>query len=96
MRREYRRRREFVIARLNEIGLSCHKPEGAFYAFPSIKNTGLSSLEFSSRLLKKEKVAVVPGTAFGPSGEGYLRISYATDFDKLKEAMERMERFLKS
>ena len=96
MKREYRRRREFVIARLNEIGLSCHKPEGAFYAFPSIKKTGLSSLEFSSRLLKQEKVAVVPGTAFGPSGEGYIRISYATGFDKLKEAMEKIERFLKA
>ncbi|MFA6320528.1 MAG: aminotransferase class I/II-fold pyridoxal phosphate-dependent enzyme [Candidatus Omnitrophota bacterium] len=96
MKREYRRRREFVITRLNEMGLPCHKPEGAFYAFPSIKETGLSSLEFSSRLLKQEKVAVVPGTAFGPSGEGYVRISYATGFDKLKEAMLRTERFLKS
>lgn len=94
MKREYRRRREFVISRLNEMGLSCHKPEGAFYAFPSIKKTGLSSMEFSNRLLKQEKVAVVPGTAFGASGEGYVRISYATSFDKLKEAMHRMERFL--
>ncbi|MFA5143507.1 MAG: aminotransferase class I/II-fold pyridoxal phosphate-dependent enzyme [Candidatus Omnitrophota bacterium] len=96
MKREYRRRREFIIARLNEIGLVCHKPEGAFYAFPSIKRFGLSSLEFSSRLLKKEKVAVVPGTAFGVSGEGYIRISYATGFDKLKEALIRIERFLKT
>ncbi|MDD3905806.1 MAG: aminotransferase class I/II-fold pyridoxal phosphate-dependent enzyme [Candidatus Omnitrophica bacterium] len=96
MKREYRRRREFVIARLNEMGLSCHKPEGAFYAFPSIKKFGLSSLEFSSRLLKEEKVAVVPGTAFGSCGEGYVRISYATGFDKLKEAMNRMERFLQN
>ena len=94
MKREYRRRREFVIARLNEMGLSCHKPEGAFYAFPSVKKFGLSSLEFSSQLLKEEKVAVVPGTAFGSSGEGYVRISYATGFDKLKEALARMERFL--
>ena len=96
MKREYRRRREFVIARLNEIGLLCHKPEGAFYAFPSIEKSGLSSLEFASRLLKQEKVAVVPGTAFGRSGEGYVRISYATGFDKLKEAMGRIERFLSS
>ena len=96
MKREYRRRREFVIARLNEIGLPCHRPEGAFYAFPSIKKFGLSSLEFSSRLLKQEKVAVVPGTAFGDSGEGYIRISYATGFDRLKEAMERIDRFLKT
>lgn len=94
MKREYRRRREFVIARLNEMGLQCHKPEGAFYAFPSVKKFGLPSLEFSSRLLKEEKVAVVPGTAFGASGEGYVRISYATGFDKLKEALARMERFL--
>ncbi len=96
MKREYRRRREFVISRLNEMGLSCHKPEGAFYAFPSIKKSGLSSLEFSSRLLKCEKVAVVPGTAFGASGEGYVRISYAAGFDKLKEAMDRIERFCSS
>lgn len=96
MKREYRRRREFVISRLNEIGLPCHTPEGAFYAFPSIKGTGLSSMEFSKGLLKKEKVAVVPGTAFGPSGEGYVRISYASSLEKLKEALSRMERFLSS
>ena len=95
MKREYRRRREFVIAGLNEIGLPCHKPEGAFYAFPSIKRTGLSSLEFSRRLLKKEKVAVVPGTAFGPVGEGHIRISYASSLDNLKEAISRMKRFLR-
>lgn len=96
MKREYRRRREFVVARLNEIGLPCHKPEGAFYAFPSIRKWGLSSLAFSKELLDQEKVAVVPGTAFGPSGEGFLRLSYASNMDKLKEAMDRMERFLKS
>jgi aminotransferase len=95
MKREYRRRREFVISRLNEIGLKCHKPEGAFYAFPSIKGTALSSLDFSKGLLKKEKVAVVPGTAFGPSGEGYIRISYASSLENLREALIRMERFLK-
>jgi aminotransferase len=81
---------------LNEIGLSCHKPEGAFYAFPSIKKYGLSSIEFASMLLKKEKVAVVPGTAFGPSGEGYLRLSYAASLDKLKDALGRIENFLLS
>ncbi|MFH1189872.1 MAG: aminotransferase class I/II-fold pyridoxal phosphate-dependent enzyme [Candidatus Omnitrophota bacterium] len=96
MKREYKRRREFVISRLNEIGLSCHRPEGAFYAFPSIKKTRLSSLEFSKRLLDREKVAVVPGTAFGSLGEGYLRISYASNMDKLKEALLRIERFVKS
>lgn len=96
MKREYRRRRELVISRLNEMGLSCHKPEGAFYAFPSIKSTGLSSMDFSKELLKREKVAVVPGTAFGESGEGYVRISYASGIDKLKEALDRIERFLKA
>ncbi len=96
MKREYKRRRTFVIYRLNEIGLACHIPEGAFYAFPSIKKTGLSSLEFSQELLKKEKVAVVPGTAFGSLGEGYLRISYASNMDKLKEALLRIERFVKT
>lgn len=95
MKREYRRRRELVVSRLNEIGLACHTPEGAFYAFPSIKSTGLSSLEFSKRLLEREKVAVVPGTAFGASGEGYIRISYASSLENLKEALVRMERFLK-
>lgn len=96
MKREYKRRREFVISRLNEIGLSCHRPEGAFYAFPSIKKTGLSSLEFSKKLLEREKVAVVPGTAFGSLGEGYLRISYASSMDRLKEALSRIERFMKT
>ena len=94
MKREYRRRREFVISALNEIGLVCHNPEGAFYAFPSIKKSGLSSMEFSKRLLDKERVAVVPGTAFGPSGEGYIRISYASSLDNLKEALSRIKRFL--
>ncbi len=94
MKREYKRRREFVVSRLNEIGLSCHKPEGTFYAFPSIKSSGLSSMEFARELLKKEKVAVVPGTAFGPSGEGHIRISYASSLDRLKEALARIEIFL--
>lgn len=94
MKREYRRRKEYVVSRLNEIGLSCHEPNGAFYAFPSIKKSGLSSMEFSKALLKEEKVAVVPGTAFGPSGEGYIRISYASSLDKLKEALNRIERFI--
>jgi aminotransferase len=94
MKREYRRRREYTISRLNGIGLECHKPEGAFYAFPSIKSTGLSSMKFSEGLLKQEKVAVVPGTAFGASGEGYVRISYASNLDKIKEALDRMGRFV--
>ncbi|MDP2912733.1 MAG: aminotransferase class I/II-fold pyridoxal phosphate-dependent enzyme [Candidatus Omnitrophota bacterium] len=95
MKREYRRRRQFVVSRLNEIGLSCHMPEGAFYAFPSIRSTGMSSMEFAGKLLASQKVAVVPGTAFGASGEGHVRISYASSFENLKEALSRMERFLK-
>lgn len=95
MKREYKRRREFVISRLNEIGLLCHHPEGAFYAFPSVRSTGLSSMDFANKLLKNEKVAVVPGTAFGPSGEGYIRISYASSIEKLREALARIEKFIK-
>jgi len=96
MKREYRRRREFVIAGLNELGLTCHKPEGAFYAFPSIKSAGLSSMEFCQRLLETQRVAVVPGTAFGPLGEGYVRISYASSLSNLREALSRMRAFLAS
>ncbi|MDD5254816.1 MAG: aminotransferase class I/II-fold pyridoxal phosphate-dependent enzyme [Candidatus Omnitrophica bacterium] len=95
MKREYRRRRELVVSRLNDLGLSCRKPEGAFYAFPSIKKTGLSSMQFSEKLLKEQKVAVVPGTAFGTPGEGYVRISYASSTENLKEALNRIEIFLK-
>ncbi|MEW6075295.1 MAG: aminotransferase class I/II-fold pyridoxal phosphate-dependent enzyme [Candidatus Omnitrophota bacterium] len=94
MKKEYKRRREFVVTELNRIGLTCHKPEGAFYAFPSIRATALSSMDFSQRLLKEEKVAVVPGTAFGKPGEGYIRISYASSMDNLKEALRRIEHFL--
>lgn len=95
MRNEYKRRREFVVDELNRLGLSCHKPEGAFYVFPSIKNTGYNSLDFATKLLQKKKVAVVPGTAFGPSGEGHIRISYASSFESLKEALSRISNFLK-
>ncbi|MBN2831623.1 MAG: aminotransferase class I/II-fold pyridoxal phosphate-dependent enzyme [Candidatus Omnitrophica bacterium] len=94
MKREYVRRREFIIEGLNEIGLTCHKPQGAFYAFPSIKKTGLKSLDFAQRLLKEEKVAVIPSTAFGLQLEDYIRISYASSFDNLKEALRRMKSFL--
>jgi aminotransferase len=94
MKREYRRRREFIVDRLNEIGLGCAKPEGAFYVFPSIEDTGMGCVEFAKELLKKEKVAVVPGTAFGSQGKGYIRISYATNMPDLKEACLRIERFV--
>jgi aminotransferase len=96
MKREYRRRREFIVDKLNSLGLECAKPEGAFYAFPSIKKTGLSALDFARALLNKEKVAVVPGTAFGRGLDGYIRISYASSFQNLKEAMERIGNFLKN
>ncbi|MBU1061348.1 MAG: aminotransferase class I/II-fold pyridoxal phosphate-dependent enzyme [Candidatus Omnitrophica bacterium] len=96
MKREYKRRREFIVERLNEIGLLCPKPDGAFYVFPSIENTGMDSLEFAKKLLKKEKVAVVPGTAFGSQGKGHIRISYASCMSDLKEACVRIERFLKA
>ncbi len=94
MKREYRRRRSFIVDGLNRIGLDCALPQGAFYAFASVKKSGLSSIEFCRRLLKEEKVAVVPGTAFGDNGEGYVRISYAAAMDKIKEALGRMQRFL--
>ena len=94
MKREYNRRREFMFAELNLLGLKCLKPQGAFYLFPSIKSTGLSAMDFSRKLLAEKKVAVVPGTAFGPSGEGYIRISYASSLDNLKEALIRLKSFL--
>jgi aminotransferase len=96
MKREYKRRREFIVSKLNEIGLYCAMPEGTFYVFPSIKNTGMRSVEFAESLLHKEKVAVVPGTAFGSQGEGHIRIAYASSMENLKEATERMGHFLKS
>ena len=95
MKREYGRRREFVVDGLNRIGLTCHKPQGAFYAFASIMGVGVTSMDFCQQLLKEQKVAVIPGNAFGSSGEGYIRISYASSFDNLKEALRRMEIFLK-
>jgi len=96
MKREYSRRREFIVDRLNGMGLMCPKPEGAFYAFPSVKNTGMDSVEFAKKLLKKERVAVVPGTAFSREGKEHIRISYATGMSDLKEACVRIERFLRS
>lgn len=95
MREEYKRRRNFVVKSLNQMGLKCNMPQGAFYAFCSIESTGLDATEFSNRLLKTQKVAVVPGTAFSPSGKGFIRISYATSMENLKEAMNRIDKFLK-
>ena len=94
MRSDYERRRNYVVNRLNEIGLPCHSPKGAFYVFPNITPTGLKSKDFSLRLLKSKKVAVVPGSAFGVSGEGFVRCCFATGLDKLKEATVRIEQFI--
>ena len=94
MRSDYERRRNFVVKRFNEIGLPCHLPKGAFYAFPRIATTRLKSKDFSLQLLKAKRVAVVPGSAFGPSGEGYVRCCFATGMEKLKEALDRIENFV--
>jgi aminotransferase len=94
MRDEYHQRRDFLVKRLNAMGLDCHTPGGAFYVFPDIRETGLSSKDFAMRLLEQESVAAVPGGAFGPSGEGFLRCCYATGMEDLRTAMDRMERFV--
>lgn len=95
MRESYDQRRRFVLHAFEEMGLECFEPHGAFYTFPSIKRLGMTSDEFANRLLREEKVAVVPGTAFGACGEGYLRVSYAYSLKNLKEALGRMARFVK-
>jgi aminotransferase len=95
MQQSYRRRRNFIVKSFNDIGLECHNPGGAFYAFPSIRSTGLTSQEFAEKLLMEEKVAVVPGDVFGESGEGHVRCSYASSMEQLKEAITRIERFVK-
>lgn len=95
MRESYDQRRRYLIHAFKEMGLECFEPHGAFYTFPSIKRFGMTSDEFATRLLREEKVAVVPGTAFGDCGGGYLRISYAYSLKNLKEALSRMDRFIK-
>ena len=95
MREAYDQRRRFVLHAFKEMGLDCFEPEGAFYAFPSIKRFGMTSDEFATRFLREEKVAVVPGTAFGASGEGFLRVSYAYSLKNLKAALGRMANFVK-
>ncbi|MBI4185911.1 MAG: aminotransferase class I/II-fold pyridoxal phosphate-dependent enzyme [Chloroflexi bacterium] len=93
---DYNRRRQFIVSGLNDIGLSCFEPRGAFYAFPSIKGTGLTSEEFAEKLLVEERVAAVPGSAFGQCGEGYIRCCYATSLADIEEALTRMKRFVKN
>ena len=94
MRAAYDGRRRYLMHRFKEMGLSCFEPYGAFYVFPCIKEFGMSSEEFATKLLEKERVAVVPGSAFGDCGEDYLRISYAYSLEDLKIALERLERFV--
>jgi aminotransferase len=91
---EYRRRRNYIAAAFAEMGLECHRPLGAFYAFPSVAKFGLPAKEFSLQLLREEKVAVVPGSAFGACGEGFVRCAYATSMDNIKEALSRLGRFI--
>lgn len=96
MRNSYRRRRNYMVQSLNKMGLECHTPGGAFYVFPSIKSTGLTSEEFAEELLIQEKVAVVPGNVFGECGEGYIRCSYAASMEQLQESMKRIQRFIRT
>lgn len=95
MRESYDERRRFVLFTLKEMGLPCFEPEGAFYVFPCIREFGMTSDEFATNLLKEEKVAIVPGTAFGNCGEGYLRISYAYSIESLKKALKRLENYVR-
>jgi aminotransferase len=95
MRQEYDRRRRLIVRGLNEIGLKTFEPQGAFYAFPSVGVSGMSDEEFAERLLNEEQVAVVPGNAFGAGGDGFVRCSYATAYEKIEQALERMHRFLR-
>lgn len=94
MRADYDIRRRLIVGKLNEIGLSCFEPLGAFYAFPCIKSTGLSSDEFATRLVKEKRIAVVPGSAFGECGEGFIRISYAQSLKNIRIALKRIEEFV--
>ena len=90
---EYRRRRNYLVGAFRDLGIECHQPLGAFYAFPSVKRFGISARDFALRLLHEEKVAVVPGTAFGECGEGFVRCAYATSLENIKEAVKRIQRF---
>lgn len=94
MREQYRRRRDFLVRRFNELGLKCHLPRGAFYAFPAVSVSGLTDRDFAVELLKTERVALVPGSAFGPNGAGFVRACFATSYEQLIEASKRIERYL--
>lgn len=96
MREQYHRRRDLIVRRCNEIGLKCHAPRGSFYAFPDVTAVGLDEKAFAQGLLQQEKVAVVPGTAFGPNGKGHVRACFATSYEQIIEACDRLERFVQS
>ncbi len=95
MMEEYDRRRELLVQGLNSLGLDCFEPQGAFYAFPSVAKTGMDDEQFSEALLREEQVAVVPGSAFGPSGKGFVRLCYATAYEKIEQALDHMKRFMR-
>ena len=95
MKEAYMSRRNFITKGFNRIGLPTHLPQGAFYIFPDIRSTGLTSDEFCEQLLNEQKVACVPGTAFGDAGEGFIRVSYAYSIEHIKEAIERIDAFMK-
>jgi len=96
MKEQYRKRRDFIVRRFNAMGLECHLPRGSFYAFPSVKSTGLDEVDFCHRLLREQEVAVVPGTAFGVHGKNHVRASFSTSYEKLVEATDRIENFVES
>jgi aminotransferase len=96
MRDKYRERRDLIVRRFNELGLPCHLPRGAFYAFPRVSVTGLSSMDFAMSLLNAEKVAMVPGTAFGPGGAGFCRASFSTSYENIINACDRIGRYLET
>ena len=96
MKEEYAKRRLYVLKRLKDMGLTCYQPQGAFYVFPSIKKFGLTSEDFCLKLIKEEKVAIIPGSTFGDCGEGYVRLSYAYSLNDLRTALDRLEKFIKS
>ena len=96
MREQYRLRRNFIVKSFNELGLKCHLPVGSFYSFPDIRSTGLTSKEFSVKLLEQERVAMVPGTAFGPSGEGHVRASFCSSMADIEKAIERTAKFIRN
>jgi aminotransferase len=91
MRDQYHRRRDFIVERFNQMGMKCHLPKGTFYAFPRVPDVGMDSMQFAKYILENAKVAIVPGSAFGPSGEGFLRASFSTSYENLVKAADRME-----